>query len=64
MKAFLTPKIRKSVPKLAFAFDKSDLLVLVNFDFLNLAKFTIIDGFLIFSPTPPPSTLPAAPNAS
>ena len=46
MKAFLAPKIRKSVSK--FVFNKFDFLGLVNFDFLDLVKFTTIDRFLIF----------------
>ena len=62
MKAFLAPKIRKSV--LEFVFSKSDLLGLVDFDFLNLAKFATVDRFSILPPTPPPSALSAAPGAS
>ena len=64
MKAFLTPKIRKSVPELAFVFGKSDFLDLVNFDFLNLAKFITIDKFSIFLSTLFPSALPAVLNTS
>ena len=62
IKTFLALKIRKSVPKLAFAFSKSDFLGLVNFDFLDLVKFLIVDRFSILPsilpPTPPPPTLP------
>ena len=50
MKAFLAPKVRKSDLKLAFVFGKSDFLGLINFDFLALAKFTIVDKFLILLP--------------
>ena len=56
MKAFLAPKVRKSVLKLAFVFSKYDFLGLVDFDFLDLAKFTTIDKFLIL----PPILLPSA----
>ena len=49
MKVSLALRVRKSVPKLAFALGKSDFLGLVDFDFLNLTKFVIVDRFLIFS---------------
>ncbi len=54
MKAFLALVVRKSVPELTFTkltFGKSDFLDLVNFDFLNLAKFIIVDRFLILPST-------------
>ncbi len=64
MKAFLTPRVRKSVlEELAFAkfwaFTKSDFLSLVNFGFLDLANFTMVDRFLIIPPTLPPLISPA-----
>ncbi len=65
MKASLALGIRKSIPeKLVFAkfwaFTKSDFLSLVNFGFLDLADFVIVDRFLILLPTlPPPIALPA-----
>ncbi len=58
MKAFLAPRIRKSVLELAstkLAFD---------FDFLDLAEFVTVDRFLILPSTPPPSAPPAALGAS
>ncbi len=61
--AFLAPGVRKSVPELSFAklaFGKSDFLDLIDFDFLDLAKFAMVDRFLILPLTPSPSTLPAA----
>ncbi len=67
MKVFFSSGIRKSVPELAFAklaFGKSDLLDLVDFDFLDLAKFATVDRFLILLPTPPLSALPVAPSTS
>ena len=48
MKAFLALGIRKSVPKLTFAFDNLDLFDLVDFDFF--AKFAIVDSFFDTSP--------------
>ena len=66
MKAFLAPGIRKSVPKIAFTFSKSDFLGLNNFEFLDLAKFATVDRFLIllstpsFLSTPPLVPLPLA----
>ncbi len=58
MKAFMTLKIKKSVPKkLAFAFNKSDFLHLADFGLLDLAKFTMVDRFSILLPTLRPSAL-------
>ena len=57
-KSFLVPEVRKSVPKLVFARSAFD------FDFLDLAKFAIVDRFLIFLPIQPLSALPAAFGAS
>ena len=61
IKASLTSEIRKSIPKLAFTFGKSDFLGLVNFNFLDLAEFAIVDRFSILQPTlplvPPPLSL-------
>ena len=64
MKAFLALKVRKSILKLAFIFDKSDFLGLINFDFLDLAKFITIDGFLILLSIPSLLAPPAATGAS
>ena len=64
MKAFLAPEVRKSVPKFAFAFSKSDFLDLIDFNFLDLAKFITIDRFSILLSIPPPSASLAALSAS
>ena len=64
MKAFLAPKVRKSIPESTFTFGKSDFLGLVNLDFLDLAKFIMVDRFLIFPPIPTPSTLSITPSTS
>ena len=61
MKAFLAPKVRKFVLK--FAFGKSDFLGLVNFDFLDLAKFITVNRFSILLPTLPLSALLAVSGA-
>ncbi len=58
MKDFLALGIRKSVTELTLAklaFDESDFLDLIDFDFLDFTKLTIVDRFLIILPTPPPS---------
>ncbi len=61
MKACLASGVKKSVLKeLIFAklaFDKSDFLNLVDFSFLDLAKFAAVVRFLIYLPTPPPLVL-------
>ena len=57
MKISLAPEVRKSVPELAFIFDKSNFLDLINFDFLDLIKFATVDRFLILLPTLLPSAL-------
>ena len=55
MKAFLAPEIRKSISeKLAFA--KPDFLNLVNFGFLDLANFAIVDRFSKLLPILPSLT--------
>ncbi len=67
MKAFLASRIRKSVLKLTFiklAFDKSDILDLVNFNFLDLAEFVIGNKVLILPSTSPPLVLPTPPSVS
>ncbi len=64
MKTFFVLRVRKFVPKLSFAkltFGKSDFLDLVDYDFLDLAKFATVNRFLILPPTLPP---PALANAS
>ncbi len=57
MKAFLALGVRKSVSEeltfIKLAFSKSDFLDLVDFGFLDLAKFAIVDRFLILLPTLP-----------
>ncbi len=61
MKAPLVLEIRYSILELACAkltFSKSDLLDLVNFDFLDLAKFAIVNRFLILLPILPTLALP------
>ena len=60
MKVFLASKVKKSVPKWVFRFGKSKLLGLVNFDFLDLAKFITVDKFLIFLLILPLLALPVA----
>ena len=64
MKAFFTLEVRKSVSELAFIFGKSDFLGLIDFDFLNLAKFITVDKFLLFLLISSPSVLLAAPGVS
>ena len=56
IKAFLAPKIRKSVLK-ELAFIKSDFLGLANFGFLDLANFVAVDRFSKLVPILPPSGL-------
>ncbi len=56
MKAFLASKVGKSVSKeltLAkfWTFTKSDFLGLVNYSFLDLANFAVVDRFLKLTPT-------------
>ncbi len=55
MKAFLASRVRKTVlEELTFAklaLDKSDFLYLVDFSFLDLVEFAIVDRFLIFLAT-------------
>ena len=41
-------KIRKSISKLLIVFGQSDLLDLINFNFLDLAKYATLDRFSIF----------------
>ncbi len=56
IKAFLTSKVRKSVPE-ELALAKSDFLVLIKFGFLDLANFAAFDRFLILlPPSAPPRT--------
>ena len=50
-------RIKKSVLELAFTFSNSDLLDLVNFDFLDLAKFAMVHRFLILPSIPSPAPL-------
>ena len=52
MKAFLALKVRKSIPE-ELVFTKSDFLGLVNFGFLDLANFAVIDSTLTFLPISP-----------
>lgn len=49
MKAFLAPKVRKSVSE-ELTFTKYNFLDLVNFSFSDLTSFAVIDRFLIFLP--------------
>ncbi len=58
MKAFLTLRVRKSVPE-ELAFAKSDFLTLVNFGFLDLADFAVVNRFLIFLLLPAPLLVPS-----
>ncbi len=60
MKVFLALRVRKSILELTFtksAFGKSDFLDLVNFYFLDLVKFSMVDRFLILLPIPLTATL-------
>ncbi len=57
IKVFLALGVRKSVLELILAklaFGKSDFLNLVDFYFLDLADFAIVDRFSKFLPTLPP----------
>ena len=59
MKVFLASKVRKSVSK-ELIFTKSNFLGFINFGFLDLIDFAIVDRFSKFLPTLSLST-PAVP---
>ncbi len=60
MKASLAPKVRKSVLK-ELVFAKSDFLGLVNFGFLDLADFAVVNRF---SKILPNSTITSSKNTT